>query len=205
MFQVSDRKTVHLILEGNIGSGKSSFLHKCSTEIDDLTVLQEPVDKWTNVAGKHNLLKLMYEYVGNLFLFQVFANFTLYQNHLRVVDTKFKLQERSILSAKHVFLKNATTLLAPEMDTLLDMITSQENSLRIDLLVYIRTPPQICLDRIKHRDRHGERSIDIEYLNKLHNLHETWMHETKLPILILDGTRPTEELVKFFKICLSSF
>jgi len=43
-----------VIVEGNIGSGKTTFLNHFA-KFKDVEVLQEPVNKWRNVQG-HNLL-----------------------------------------------------------------------------------------------------------------------------------------------------
>jgi deoxynucleoside kinase len=43
-----------VIVEGNIGSGKTTFLNYFSN-FKDVEVLQEPIDRWRNVQG-HNLL-----------------------------------------------------------------------------------------------------------------------------------------------------
>jgi deoxynucleoside kinase len=47
-------------VEGNIGSGKSTFLSQFSG-LANVDVLTEPVAMWRNVGGRHNLLQLMYD------------------------------------------------------------------------------------------------------------------------------------------------
>jgi len=39
-------------VEGNIGSGKTTFLQRFSDLTDNVDVLAEPVDRWRNVNGK---------------------------------------------------------------------------------------------------------------------------------------------------------
>ena len=48
------------MVEGNIGSGKSTYLQHFSKIRDDVDIIPEPVDKWRNV-NSHNVLQLMYE------------------------------------------------------------------------------------------------------------------------------------------------
>ena len=38
--------------------------------------------------------------------------------------------------------------------------------------IYLRTSPQICQQRIQHRNRKGEEGIPFDYLKNLHNKHE---------------------------------
>ena len=48
-----------LILEGNIGAGKSTFLKILGEEFD-LEIVPEPTDKWQKI-GDDNLLNLFYK------------------------------------------------------------------------------------------------------------------------------------------------
>ena len=49
------------LVEGNIGSGKTSFLSQFSG-LAGVETLAEPVERWRDLNGSgHNLLQLMYE------------------------------------------------------------------------------------------------------------------------------------------------
>ena len=52
-----------------------------------------------------------------------------------------------------------------------------------------RTEPKTCNLRIKSRNRDGESNIPMEYLNDLHNSHESWLNNTDTPVLYLDGSK----------------
>lgn len=54
------RGSFQIVVEGNIGSGKSTFLNSFSS-LPDITIMPEPVNRWTNLGGKHNLLELIYK------------------------------------------------------------------------------------------------------------------------------------------------
>jgi thymidylate kinase len=41
-----------------------------------------------------------------------------------------------------------------------------------DLVVYLRTDPQIALNRTKERNRSEESTIDLNFIQKVHDLHE---------------------------------
>ena len=47
-------------VEGNIGSGKSTYLKHFNCFDDKVDIVMEPVDKWRNL-NSHNLLQMMYE------------------------------------------------------------------------------------------------------------------------------------------------
>ena len=61
---------------------------------------------------------------------------------------------------------------------------------KIDSIIYIKTDPTVCLERIGIRNRKGEQSIPLEYLNSCHEYHENWINTTIIPnkeISILNG------------------
>lgn len=39
-------------------------------------------------------------------------------------------------------------------------------------IIYLKCEPEICMERIKKRNRKGEESIPLEYLRKVHDRHE---------------------------------
>ena len=39
------------MVEGNIGSGKTTFLDNFTDQKDDIEIFAEPVDKWRNLDG----------------------------------------------------------------------------------------------------------------------------------------------------------
>jgi deoxyadenosine/deoxycytidine kinase len=57
-----------------------------------------------------------------------------------------------------------------------------------DLILYLRTPAQICLDRIDHRGRSEEEGIPLDYLLQLERLHDEWLLNHP-KALVLDGER----------------
>ena len=49
-----------VLVEGNIGSGKSTYLKHFSKLSKKVDIITEPVDKWRDL-NSHNLLHMMYE------------------------------------------------------------------------------------------------------------------------------------------------
>lgn len=97
---------IQIIVEGNIGSGKTTFL-KQFDHVLNATILPEPIDRWTSVGGRHDLLALMYaDPKKYAFTLQTYVQLTMLQNHQKRVDTQFKLMERSLYSARYCFVEN---------------------------------------------------------------------------------------------------
>ena len=66
-----------------------------------------------------------------------------------------------------------------------------KSALDVDLIVYLRTSPEVAHQRVKARARSEESVIPIEYLRELHDLHEKWLmdgeEEVPAPVLVVDA------------------
>jgi thymidylate kinase len=68
------------------------------------------------------------------------------------------------------------------------------------LILYLRTPAEVCLQRIHERGRAEESNISLEYLLQLERLHDEWLLDNPKTI-VLDGERrwTTEEVLAEIK------
>nr|XP_005896641.1 PREDICTED: thymidine kinase 2, mitochondrial isoform X5 [Bos mutus] len=99
-----EKKSV-VCVEGNIASGKTTCLEFFSNSTD-IEVLTEPVPKWRNVRG-HNPLGLMYQDACRWGLtLQTYVQLTMLDQHTRPQTLPVRLMERSIYSARYVFVEN---------------------------------------------------------------------------------------------------
>ena len=57
---VGKKRPFTVVVEGNIGSGKSTFLQHFERWNSQVELVAEPVDSWRDLKG-HNLLQQMYE------------------------------------------------------------------------------------------------------------------------------------------------
>ena len=82
-----EKRPFTVVVEGNIGSGKTTFLeHFVKKEV--VEVVTEPVEEWRNVNGRHNLLQLMYEDPSRWsHLFQSYVQLTMTKNHLQKLSS----------------------------------------------------------------------------------------------------------------------
>ena len=95
-----------VLVEGNIGSGKTTFLKHFQKFSDQVSIVMEPVEKWRDLKS-HNLLQLMYEDPERWSLcFQTYVQLTMLQNHTMKSDKSVRMMERSLFSAKYCFAEN---------------------------------------------------------------------------------------------------
>lgn len=202
-----EKKSV-ICVEGNIASGKTTCLEFFS-HTTDIEVLTEPVSKWRNVRG-HNPLGLMYHDAHRWGLtLQTYVQLTMLDQHTRPLTSPVRLMERSIHSARYVFVENLyRSGKMPEVDYVVlsewfDWITRNMN-VSIDLIVYLRTTPETCYQRLKMRCREEEKVISLEYLDAIHHLYEEWLIKGGLfsvvaPVLVIEADHNMQKMLELFE------
>ncbi|XP_041378298.1 deoxynucleoside kinase-like [Gigantopelta aegis] len=204
--ETKSRQSFTVAVEGNIGSGKSTFLDHFKSN-PNVEIFPEPVEKWKSVKG-FNSLDLMYKDAARWsFAFQSYVTLTMIEHH-QAIETpgKVKMIERSIYSARHCFIENLSRgglMPAVDYNILLewhDWIHKNADT-HIDLIVYLKARPEICQERIRIRNRHEEQSVPLEYLQTLHSLHEEWLIEKKAgelpaPVLVINAEVDETDLKK---------
>ena len=99
------------------------------------------------------------------------------------------ITERCLYTDKHVFAKmlyDKSNMTDIEYTIYNKWFTSFLDEVTISGIIYIKTTPETCNNRIKHRNREGE-TIPLEYLSSCHDYHENWLKTTTIPILTYDG------------------
>ncbi|KAG4065473.1 hypothetical protein HA402_002707 [Bradysia odoriphaga] len=89
-------------VEGNIGSGKSTFLDYCSRN-PTFEVLQEPIDKWSNVGGVNLLDNFYKDPKAWGYPFQMEVLMSLFGQYTSEPVRPIRMVERSLWSARHCF------------------------------------------------------------------------------------------------------
>ncbi|XP_012222460.1 deoxynucleoside kinase-like isoform X3 [Linepithema humile] len=198
-----------ICIEGNIGSGKTTFLNHFKN-FNNATVLQEPVDLWRNVAGV-NLLDLLYkDPINYAFLFQSYAQLTRLKLHTMSTPSPYKVMERSIFSSR-CFLENMkrTNMIRNVEVEILEKWYDwclENTNVRTDLIVYLRTTPEVVYQRMQTRGRKEEDSVSLDYLRQIHEIHDDWLcrktwFSLPAPVMIIDGDKSLEEMVPQFEKC----
>lgn len=189
-------------IEGNIGSGKTTFLNHFKEQ--NVCILSEPVEQWQNCHGE-NLLELFYKDPKRwAFSLQSYIQLTMMQQHLHETDKPVKLMERSVYSALYIFVENHLRRnIMPHaswcvLHEWFKWITANKD-LNLDLIVYLRSEPEVAYDRMVNRNRHEESRVPFEYLKQLHDLHEEWLIEKTLftlpcPVLVFDVNKDVSAL-----------
>ena len=190
-------------IEGNIGSGKSTFLKylrdKCSTN-KHIVFVDEPVDEWSSITDDdgNDMISKFYDnqekYAFSFQMMAYIARLTKLRKAIAENPHSIIVTERSLYTDKHVFAKMLYDTGKIEdvnyqiynewFDTFVDEFV-------ISQIIYVKTSPDICYSRVKLRSRDGEDSIPVEYLQDCHEYHTNMMKimtsQRDTDILILNG------------------
>jgi deoxyadenosine/deoxycytidine kinase len=196
------RKKVLLVLEGNIGAGKSTFLRILKENLD-LDIIFEPVAKWQNVGPGGNLLNLFYADIKRwAYTFQSYAFITRVEAQLEALEKSehdIQILERSVYCDRYCFAQNcfeSGNMSALEWQIYREWFSwlVEGHLQKPDGFIYLQASPEICKQRLEKRNRSEEIGVSIEYLQKLHNRHEDWLVHKKdlasylvsIPVLTLN-------------------
>ena len=183
-------------IEGKIGSGKSTLVEYLKS-IGTYVFVDEPVNEWLAIKDKNgsNALECFYNnQKENAFCFQILA----YITRLKKLMDKIKenpskvviITERSIETDRNVFAKMLYEdgfLSSIEWETYNYWFNTFKETSKVDLIIYIKTSPEKCLERINKRNRSEEMNIKLDYLVKCNKFHDDWLSESNQNKITIDG------------------
>lgn len=181
-------------IEGNIGSGKSTLLSQLEKYIynhpeqyqpNTIVFLKEPVELWENtidpVTGK-NILKLYYENPHKYaFQFQSLVFATQKKVIKETIENnpecRIIISERSIECGIHVFAKMLEDegIMSPLESHIYNLMIENSQYIKTNAIIYLKTAPHICIERINKRNRDGENNITYDYILNCETYHNKWL------------------------------
>ena len=197
------------IVEGTIGVGKSTFLKLMGQALSELTIVYEPLQNWQSQGEGESLLSNFYTDPKRwAYTMETLIMMSRVQEHIKEQDKSLgiKFMERSIYSGHYCFTYNSYLqgfLSKLEWEIYLAWFAFLiPAKCRIpDGFIYLRVDPKIAHDRIKKRNRFGEETISLAYLEQLDARHTEFLLDKKnvlpalaeVPVLILDCNKDFEE------------
>jgi deoxyadenosine/deoxycytidine kinase len=206
--EVNNKAKNIISVEGNIGVGKSTFTKLLLDNIESTEIVPEPVDMWfdvKNTDGK-NILQTFYDDIPRwAYTFQNIAYVTRMikiERTIRNSNCYNIFLDRSIDTDKHVFenmLWKQNKLQQIEHTAYNLWCDFYHEFVRSDTgkkIIYLRSTPIVCAERIKIRNREEEKNISLQYLEELHIAHEDWLIN-KSNVLILDCDKDFEHDINY--------
>lgn len=182
-----------VLIEGNIGAGKTTVGRNIARS-GHFGFIEEPTSIWQEGFAS-NMLELFYSDMHRwAFTFQICAFVTRAKTWHEIwqrTDQNQVILERSIFCDRYVFAENCyrtglITLAEYQLyRNMWDFVVSHYCD-EPDLILYLRTPAEVCLERIHLRGREEESGITLDYLRQLEMLHDEWLLDNPRA-LVLNG------------------
>ena len=198
-----------LVIEGNIGAGKSTFLRLLNEHLS-IDPVFEPHDKWQNIGDGENLLEKFYTDIRRwAYTFQTYAFVTRVleqEKQVKDCNTGVQVLERSVYSDRYCFAKNCYEMGVMQplewqlyrdwFNWLVEGYTTKPTG-----FIYLKTDPEVCYNRLKKRNRHEEAAVPLDYLKRLNEKHEDWLikrtevadYLQDVPVVTLECNRDFEQ------------
>jgi deoxyadenosine/deoxycytidine kinase len=147
---------------------------------------EEPVEKWNLIKDKNGteMLKLFYQdQEKHAFKFQIMAFVSRLAGLREIVKANpdkniVIITERSLYTDKEIFAKmlyDQGKMSDVEHQIYLTLFDEFASEFEVNKVVYIRTDPIKCHQRIHLRAREGEELIPLAYLEECHKYHEEFL------------------------------
>lgn len=172
------------VIDGNIGSGKSELIKNLKQKIDikdeKIIFLKEPVDEWETIKDKNGktMLEMYYEDQERWsFSFQMMAyisRLALLQDTVKNNPNSIIIMERNMHTDKHVFAKmlhDTGKIHDCDMEIYTRWFDNFAMPYKSYKIIYVKTDPEICAERILKRGRIGE-NIPIDFLHNCDKYHD---------------------------------
>jgi deoxyadenosine/deoxycytidine kinase len=199
---IKKREKKIICIEGNISSGKSttvSELKEMYKRNPRVKFLLEPLSIWESIRDK-NGDNMITKFYGNIkhyaFAFQMMAYISrleILREALRDDNIDIIITERSLFTDKNVFAKmlfDDGMLEDVEYEIYNRWFNSFIDDLPEPVIFYIRTDPEVAMQRLIKRNREGEGSVNLDYLKRVHKYHDDWLmngQESQKGVTIVDG------------------
>jgi len=194
--KTGDEKKKLVVVIGGIAAGKTTLVTALRSLLGENACVLEPVDD----AKECGLLKAFY---SDMKTYATLMQIFMFTNRLRKLKecisnlpdgTKFVVMDGHPMLDRYVFMENLKEIeMMNELGVriYLSLFKSWQTLVpeaQPTLLIYLDTPPELCMQRIESRDREEEKGITYEYLFGLRTKLESLYHMLEInPESIVSG------------------
>ena len=160
-----------IVIDGNIGCGKTTLLNQLKNKLDAFIVL-ESVEEWK----KDGILDKYYQNPKEMaFIFQMKVAISHLKNIKNLIEKHGQnitiISERSTYSCFNIFTKMLEKVeFMNEDEVRIHRELCLDCGIKPDIYLYLKTDVDVALERIKKRNR--ETNISRDYLEDLNNQYE---------------------------------
>ena len=194
-------------IEGNIGSGKTTAKEKLKEYIiqnngmESTVFVDEPTDEWQTIQDENGvpiLVNLYRDIKRFAFRFQMMAYISRLKklrDALRNPNIKIIITERCLITDAHVFAKmlyDSKHIEEDEYQIYTRWFDEFAKEVEPSCIVYFKASTDVCMSRIKKRNRVGEQDMQYEYLDRCNKYHDDWLVTDPtilIPVLVLNANQ----------------
>jgi deoxyadenosine/deoxycytidine kinase len=188
------------VVEGNIGSGKSTLCRMLKNELkDEAEVIFEPVDKWRSTIDDNTGMNILANFYVDQprwsYTFQSYTFLTRMEDVMTKQEKPIRFIERSIYTDKWVFARSLfetgkMNSLEWNMYNRWFAWLSEECFQKVNRpsgFIYIRANPETSYQRMLKRERSEEKCVPLEYLKVVSDYHNDWLcNSEQEDVLVID-------------------
>lgn len=196
-------------IEGNIGSGKTTGKEKLKQYImkkkgllessSSIIFVDEPTDEWQTIQDENGvpiLVNLYSDLKRFAFRFQMMAYISRLKklrDAARNPNVKIIITERCLITDAHVFarmLYDSKHIEEDEYQIYTRWFDEFSKEVEPSCIVYFQASTDVCMNRIKKRNRAGEQEMQHDYLDKCNRYHDEWLirdPKNLIPVLVLNA------------------
>lgn len=195
-------------IEGNIGSGKTTgkeklkqYVIKKKGLLESMIFVDEPTDEWQTIQDEKGvpiLVNLYSDLKRFAFRFQMMAYISRLKklrDAARNPNIKIIITERCLITDAHVFAKmlyDSKHIEEDEYQIYMRWFDEFAKEVEPSCIVYFQASTDVCMSRIKKRNRSGEQDIQYDYLDKCNTYHNDWLITDPtniIPVLVLNANQ----------------
>jgi deoxyadenosine/deoxycytidine kinase len=183
---------MRIAIEANIGAGKSTIIAALREAFPDVPMHVEPVDAWRDMLAAFYDNRNRWAFALQMMILKEYVG-------PKYRGKKTFVSERCMYSCRYVFgqtLFSEGSLTEKEWKLFKDYCDAFEADVAPDVIVYVRTDPATCLERIAARGRPAEEPMTLEYLQKLNFQYENIVKYFPGVVRVVDGDRAANVVYK---------
>ena len=184
---------MHIVIDANIGAGKTTLINNLQSLYKDFVFWPENVGEWMSEGW----LGLYYSDIGR---YASSFQMRVLLSHLEMGlnNKEVNITERCAFSNVYIFsqmLLEEGKLSELEMKLHKKMLQVTDAK-KPDLLIYLKTSPEVAYERLCSRSRDGEINITKEYLEKLGDVYDRNVNNVAKKVIVIDADRGEEDVLE---------
>lgn len=183
-----------IVIDGIISAGKTTYIYMLTKNLTKrgwkVTIVKEPVEKWKESgllqAFYGDLKRWGYHFQTMAFVDRINENIEMYEKYGKEDGRNIFILERSCFTdiLFMEMLHESKFVTDMEMKNYRSWVSLWKKVMPYepDMFIYLKPSVNVCMNRIKERNRSGEENISFEYQEALQKKHDKFFENDSIEI-----------------------